>query len=96
MLHVDERLVSGEGRGVAKLAGQRVIGGSRNASHADAYIKVEVVSNRNGNQKEERVSAQKLHSRGCFPSSGRKYIAEKAAEGAQWGMLTKWKTPPSA
>ncbi|CDJ38245.1 hypothetical protein ETH_00009640 [Eimeria tenella] len=43
VLHVDERLVSGEGRGVAKLAGQRVIGGSRNASHADAYIKVEVI-----------------------------------------------------
>lgn len=82
MLHVDERLVSGEGRGVAKLAGQRVIGGSRNASHADAYIKVEVVSNRNGNQKAQKMSARKIYSRGCFLSSGWKYIAEKAAEGA--------------
>ena len=43
VLHVDERLVSGEGRGICKLAGQRVIGGSRNASHADAFIQVQVV-----------------------------------------------------
>lgn len=43
MLHVDEKLISGEGRAVARLAGQRVIGGSRNASHKDAFVKVEVV-----------------------------------------------------
>lgn len=44
VLHVDERLISGEARGVAKLSGQRVIGGSRNASNVDAFVKVEVVS----------------------------------------------------
>ncbi|KAL8433348.1 hypothetical protein Efla_001902 [Eimeria flavescens] len=43
VLHVDERLISGEGRGVARLASQRLIGGSRNASSVDAFMRVEVV-----------------------------------------------------
>ncbi|CDJ29914.1 uncharacterized protein EMH_0053660 [Eimeria mitis] len=42
LLHVDERLLSGEGRGVCKVAGQRVIGGSRNASHTDAFVQIQV------------------------------------------------------
>ena len=43
VLHVDERLISGEGGGITKEAGQQVIGGSTNASHTDAYIRVETV-----------------------------------------------------
>ncbi|KAL8449725.1 hypothetical protein Emed_002980 [Eimeria media] len=45
VLHLDEKLVSGEGRAVARFANQRVIGGSRNASCTDGYVRVEVVGN---------------------------------------------------
>ncbi|OEH74336.1 heavy metal p-type related protein [Cyclospora cayetanensis] len=43
VLHVDERLITGEGRAVAKMVGNRVIGGSKNAAHTDAYVRVETV-----------------------------------------------------
>ncbi|KAL8273738.1 hypothetical protein Esti_002338 [Eimeria stiedai] len=43
VLHLDEKLISGEGRAVSRFASQRVIGGSRNASCTDGYVRVEVV-----------------------------------------------------